>query len=90
MGRALSNAARRIWAWLPARTDARRVTLPSTIAVALTLPLGDVSAALAGMERDGYVVRNRATGRQSGWHRGTPIPDPAGPAVEPEDDWTLY
>lgn len=83
------DTARRIWEWLPARTDSRRVTLPHTIAAVLGMPVADVSAAVAAMERAGHVVRDRAVGRQSGWHRGTPLPDET-PAKPPADEWTLY
>ena len=64
------DIARQIWEWLPVRTDSRRVTLPHTAAAALALPVAEVSSAMAAMERAGHVVRNRAVGRQSGWHRG--------------------
>lgn len=80
----------RVWAWLPGRTDSRRVTLPVTIAAALDVPVRDVSLALLGMERRGHVVRDRATGG-GGWHRGTPLPgvelveEPTAP-----DDPTLF
>ncbi|HEY8372234.1 MAG TPA: hypothetical protein VIL00_05775 [Pseudonocardiaceae bacterium] len=68
---------RRIWAWLPARPDRRRVTLPHVIAAALDTPLGEVQAALERMERAGYVVRDQAAGRRAySWHRGHPIPEP--------------
>lgn len=80
----VSDLARRIWEWLPARTDSRRVTLPHTIATALGANVRDVTTTLARMEDAGHVVRNRATGRQSGWHRGTPPQPPAAdPAVAP-------
>lgn len=66
-----------IWAWLPARPDRRRVTLPNVIAAALDTPLGEVQAALERMERAGYAVRDQAAGRRAlSWHRGHPIPDP--------------
>lgn len=65
--------ARRIWKWLPARTDSRRVTLPYTIASALDVDVRAVQLALDAMEGTGNVVRNRITGRQSGWHRGAPL-----------------
>lgn len=84
-----ADPAARIWEWLPARSDSRRVTLPHTIAAALALPVAEVSAAMAAMERAGHVVRDRAIGRQSGWHRGTPIPEPP-TNVETAEDWTLY
>jgi DNA-binding MarR family transcriptional regulator len=80
------DIAQRIWEWLPARTDSRRVTLPSTIATALDLDQREVSVALAEMERGGHVVRDRATGRQSGWHRGTPLPGTT-PAQPEEGLW---
>lgn len=69
--------ARRIWEWLPARTDSRRVTLPYTIATALDVDVRAVQMALDVMERTGNVVRNRVTGRQSGWHRGAPLEPPS-------------
>ena len=84
------DLAARIWEWLPARSDSRRVTLPHTAAAVLGLPLAEVTAAIAAMERAGHVVRDRAAGRQSGWHRGTPLPtqEPtADPAVE---RWMLF
>jgi hypothetical protein len=82
------DTARRIWRWLPKRADSRRVTLPMTIAVALDLALPDVVATLTAMERAGYVVRDRSD-RESGWHRGTPLP--TAPATDdPPDAWTLY
>ena len=86
---ARDDVAAHIWEWLPARTDSRRVTLPHTIAAALGLPVAEVSAAVAAMERAGHVVRDRAIGRQSGWHRGTPLPETqTGPPGE--EEWTLY
>lgn len=79
----MSDTARRIWEWLPARADSRRVTLPSTIAAALGLSMQEVTATLSELERAGHVTRDRATGRQSGWHRGTPLcPPSSGVAVE--------
>lgn len=84
-----NETARRIWEWLPGRADSRRVTLPHTIAATLGLPVAEVSAAVAAMERAGHVVRDRAVGRQSGWHRGTPLPD-AEPAVAVEEDPGLF
>lgn len=68
-----ADLAARVWQWLPARTDSRRVTLPSTIAAGLEAPVRDVSAALMAMEARGHVVRDRSVG-VSGWHRGTPPP----------------
>ncbi len=84
------NCDREVWEWLPARTDTRRVTLPSTIAAVLSLPVASVSEALARMECTGNVVRNSAIGRQTGWHRGKPLPTVADPVEVVEDDWTLY
>lgn len=81
--------AERIWQWLPARTDSRRVTLPSTIAIALDATAREVAETIADMERRGHVVRDRATGRQSGWHRGAPLPG-APPAEPPPPELTLY
>jgi len=73
----LSELERRIWEWLPARPNRRRVTLPSVIAAELGVPLAKVQAALERMERAGYAVRDQATGRRStSWHRGHPIPTP--------------
>jgi hypothetical protein len=65
--------AQRIWDWLPQRTDSRRVTWPTTIAVALDVAPLAVSQTLQAMETRGHAVRNQATGRQTGWHRGTPL-----------------
>ncbi len=80
-----------VWGWLPARTDSRRVTLPSTIAAALDIPTGEVSVALAEMERGGYVVRDAATGTRGGWHRGKPLPKAEGDDQPPaEEGLTLY
>jgi hypothetical protein len=74
------DLARAIWEWLPARTDSRRVTLPGTIAAALSATHEDVQATLSAMAAAGHVVRDSATGTSSGWHRGTPIPTLALPA----------
>lgn len=81
---------RAVWEWLPARTDARRVTLPSTASATLGLPASEIAEALARMERTGNVVRNSAIGRQTGWHRGKPLPPAPELAEIVEDDWTLY
>jgi hypothetical protein len=74
-----STDARRVWEWLPKRTDNSRVTLPVTIAASLGLQIREVAAILAEMERGGHAIRDAATGRQSGWHRGKPLP--VGPAA---------
>jgi hypothetical protein len=74
MVRVNEDLARRIWEWLPGRTDGRRVTLPGTIAGALHLPVPEVVTALRHMEAVGHAVRDAATGPQTGWHRGTPPP----------------
>lgn len=75
----------RIWEWLPARSDRRRITDAAAIAAALDVPRPLISVFLARMEREGYVIRNATTGRLAGWwHRGTnPIP-PAAPATHEE------
>lgn len=66
---------RRIWAWLPARADRRRVTVPAVIAAAQGVPLAEVLAALERMETSGHAIRDRAQGRRStSWHRGPPYP----------------
>lgn len=70
----MTDLAARIWRWLPARADSRRVTLPGIIATSLGADLRDVGQTLARLEAAGHVVRDRAIGRQSGWHRGTPLP----------------
>lgn len=77
-----------IWAWLPGRTDGRRITTAAAIAFALDLSMTVVTAALAEMEHSGYAIRDRAVGRQSGWHRGKPLPQP--PTQPPAEEWTLY
>jgi bifunctional DNA-binding transcriptional regulator/antitoxin component of YhaV-PrlF toxin-antitoxin module len=84
----ITEAERLVWEWLPGRTDNRRVTMPATIANALGLPVQEVVAAIARMDRDGHVIRNSATGRQSGWHRGKPLPA----VTEPEapEEWHLF
>lgn len=82
------DTAARIWAWLPARTDSRRVTLPGNIATALSVPTSDVVSELARMERAGHAIRDAARGPMSGWHRGTPIPTP--PADDDEPELTLF
>jgi hypothetical protein len=84
------DIARQIWEWLPIRTDSRRVTLPHTVAAVLGLPVAEVSSAMAAMERAGHVVRNRAVGRQSGWHRGTPLPGLTATPVEETPEPTLF
>lgn len=88
------DLARRIWQWLPARTDSRRVTLPVTIGSALDMPVREVIFVLSSMERDGHAVRDQAYGPQTGWHRGKSFPEqaPQPEPVEPEpvEGWTLY
>lgn len=76
----------RLWAWLPARADRRRVTLPGVAAVALGVDAHAVAAALAEMERAGHAIRDRATGTRAGWHRGKPLPS----AVEIPEEPTLW
>lgn len=66
--------ANRIWSWLPARCDSRRVTLPATIAAALDLPVDVVMVQLRELARFGYVVRDSSTGTMGGWHRGKALP----------------
>ncbi len=66
--------ARQVWEWLPGRTDSRRVTLPATCAAHLGVSAHEVALTLDRMESEGYAVRDRALGRQSGWHRGKPYP----------------
>lgn len=83
--------AYRVWEWLPARCDSRRVTLPVTAASALNVDEREVRAVLVAMERAGWVIRNAATGRQTGWHRGTRPPGhPADLPLLAETEWTLY
>lgn len=85
-----AELARRIWEWLPGRTDGRRVTLPVTIAGALHRPVPEVVSVLVAMEKAGHAIRDAATGRQTGWHRGTPPPQPQVAAVPVDPEWTLY
>lgn len=54
-----------IVAFLPARRDRQRVTIPTVIAVNLGYPVADVAAAMARLEASGRIVRDK-----SGWHRG--------------------
>lgn len=87
----MSDLSARVWEWLPGRTDSRRVTLPSTVAAALDVPVRDVSTALMKMERCGHVVRDSATGTRGGWHRGTPLPSTLDKPKPPQmEDLTLY
>lgn len=73
--------ARRIWEWLPARTDSRRVTLPGVIAAHFAVTTRVVAETLAEMEAGGYAIRDRAIG-SGGWHRGKPYPGPEQPVEE--------
>ena len=84
----VSDLRARIWGWLPGRTDGRRVTLPTTIAGALDVPVAEVVAVLHAMERAGHAIRDVATGPQTGWHRGTRPPVEVA-AVEPDAVETL-
>lgn len=71
----------RLWKWLPARTDRRRVTHPDVCAAALNADRAEIVAALHRLERAGHAIRDRATGRRAqSWHRGTP---PCGHASSP-------
>ena len=75
--------AQRIWDWLPARADRRRVTDPPTIAAALAVPVHDVMTTLESMERAGHAIRDRRTGRRAHhWHRGVPYPAETAPPAE--------
>lgn len=65
--------------------------MPVTIANALDVPVGEVVVALSAMEQAGHAIRDAATGRQTGWHRGTRLPSaPVVPTVNECDEWTLY
>lgn len=64
----------RLWAWLPARADRRRVTLPAVAAASLGVDARAITEALAELERGGHVVRDRVTGPRGGWHRGRSLP----------------
>ena len=66
------SAAQRIWDWLPARRDRRRVTVPSVIAAELNLSVAVVSAALLDMERGAHVIHDA----YGSWHRGVPLATP--------------
>jgi alkylated DNA nucleotide flippase Atl1 len=64
----------RVWEFLPARADRRRVTTPDVIAVNLGLTVQQVGDALASLERVGRIVRDQQDGSRTGWHRVTLAP----------------
>ena len=73
-----------MWAFLPARRDRRRTTVPVVIAAELDVPAGDVMESLLRMERGYHVTR----ARRGSWHRGVPLPPP--PATTRDEDATLW
>lgn len=76
----------RLWEWLPARTDRSRHTDPATIALHLGVPAAQVAHTLSRMERGGYALRDRQTGRRAQqWHRGKPYPAAAPADADPEE-----
>lgn len=75
---------RRVWEWLPARADRRRVTIPTVIANALAVPVAEVLAVLGRMETSGHAIRDRQQGQMSArWHRGLPYP-PTRTSADPQ------
>lgn len=63
----MTDLEQRIWAWLPARSDRRRVTQPAVCAAALDVTLDRVMSAYLSMEQAGHIIPDRR-----GWHRGLP------------------
>lgn len=61
----MNDLTLRIWEWLPARRDRRRVTTPAVAAANLKEDVTDVATAMDRMRRAGHIVPNK-----SGWHRG--------------------
>lgn len=84
----MSALEERLWQWLPARPDRRRVAIPAVAAAALGTTPECVAAALAAMETRGHAVRDRPTGRRAGhWHRGAPLPRPGAAPRAQEQLW---
>ena len=57
---------RRIWDWLPGRTQRNRVTDHHIAAANLGITDAEAVAAYQRLEAAGHIVRDRA-----GWHRGS-------------------
>lgn len=61
--------ATRLWEWLPARTDRRRVTSPAVAAAVLGYSLREMLMVYTALIEMGCVLRDRA-----GYHRSAPLP----------------
>ena len=70
MRRSMMDLAERVYDWLPARADRRRVTVPSVIAVNLDAPVAEVMAVLMELIPIGCVFE----GRRGSYHRGVELP----------------
>lgn len=67
----MDDLDRRIWEWLPARQDRRRVTDPAVAAANLGVSPQEAIAAFARLAIGSHIFRNS---RGQGWHRGMPCP----------------
>lgn len=61
----------RVWEFLPARPDRRRVTTPDVIAIHTGVTTQQAADALKSLERAGRIVRDAKLGSRTGWHRAS-------------------